>query len=73
MVKHTQTICWVLETNCFSVFDHFVRLALEGLTMNPDTILAGPYVITTKRTITLAQIQKFYTLTVQPLFCIYFS
>ena len=24
MVKHTETICWLLPTNCLSVFDHFV-------------------------------------------------
>ena len=31
MVKHTQTICRKLPTNCLSVFDHFVGLALKGL------------------------------------------
>ena len=31
MVKHTQTICRLLATNCLSVFDHFVGLALKGL------------------------------------------
>ena len=31
MVKHTQTIRWQQPTNCFSVFDDFVRLALKGL------------------------------------------
>ena len=31
MVKHTQTIRWQQPTNCLSVFDHFVGLALEGL------------------------------------------
>ena len=31
MVKHTQTICRLLPTNCFSVSDHFVGLALKGL------------------------------------------
>ena len=31
MVKHTQTIRWLLPTNCLSVFDHFVELALKGL------------------------------------------
>ena len=30
MVKHTQKICNLL-TNCLSVFDHFVGLALKGL------------------------------------------
>ena len=24
MVKHTQTICWLLLTNCLSKYDHFV-------------------------------------------------
>ena len=32
MAKHTQTICRLLPTNCLSVFNHFVRLALKGLT-----------------------------------------
>ena len=32
MVKHTQTIRRQKPTNCFSVFDHFVVLALKGLT-----------------------------------------
>ena len=31
MVKHTQTICRQQSTNCLSVLDHFVGLALEGL------------------------------------------
>ena len=31
MVKHTQTILRLLPTNCLSVFDHFVGLALKGL------------------------------------------
>ena len=34
MVKHTQIIRWLLATNCLSVFDHFVVLALIGLTYN---------------------------------------
>ena len=33
MVKHTDTI-HRLPTNYFSVFDHFVRLALKGLIIN---------------------------------------
>ena len=32
MVKHTQTICRLLPTNCLSVFDHFAELALKGYT-----------------------------------------
>ena len=31
MVKHTQTIHQQQSTNCLSVFDHFVGLALKGL------------------------------------------
>ena len=31
MVKHNQTICRLLLTNCFSVFDHFWGLALKRL------------------------------------------
>ena len=32
MVKHIQTIRSLLLASCLSVFDHFVRLALKGLT-----------------------------------------
>ena len=31
MVNHTQTIRPEMSTNCLSVFDHFVGLALKGL------------------------------------------
>ena len=31
MVKHTQTIHRILLTNCLSVFDHFLRMALKKL------------------------------------------
>ena len=31
MVNHTQEIPRLLPTNCSSVFDHFVGLALKGL------------------------------------------
>ena len=30
-IKHTQTIRQLLPTNCVSVFDHFVGLALKQL------------------------------------------
>ena len=33
MIKHTQTIRRQKPTKCFSVRDHFVRLALKGLTI----------------------------------------
>ena len=31
MVKHAQAICREQPTNCLSVFDHFMGLALKGL------------------------------------------
>ena len=31
MVKYTKTICRQWPTNCLSVFNHFVGLALKGL------------------------------------------
>ena len=31
LAKHTQIIRRLLPTNCLSVFDHFVGLALKGL------------------------------------------
>ena len=31
MVKHTQAIRRLLQTNCLSAFDHFVVLTLNGL------------------------------------------
>ena len=31
MVKHSQTICRLMLTNCFSVFDPFVGLAFKEL------------------------------------------
>ena len=36
MVKHTQTIRRQQPTNCLSVFDHFVGLAVKGLTCMKD-------------------------------------
>ena len=34
MVKHPQTIPRLLATDCLSAFDHFVGLALKGLTLS---------------------------------------
>ena len=42
MVKHTQTVHPQQPTNCLSVFDHFVGLALEGLIIHAVAYL-GPY------------------------------
>ena len=39
MVKHTQTIRREKPTNCLSVFNHFVGLALKGLTVNKASAL----------------------------------
>ena len=36
MVKHTQTICRLLPTNCFCVFDYFLGLAFKGLSHVED-------------------------------------
>ena len=44
MVKHAQTIRRQQPTNCFSVFDHFVGLALKGLTLS-----LRHYIITSKK------------------------
>ena len=40
MVKHTQFV-GNLPTNCLSVFDHFVILALKGLTLSATTAVTG--------------------------------
>ena len=34
MIKHAQTIRWLLPTNFLSVFDHLMGLALKGLMAN---------------------------------------
>ena len=33
MIKYFQTICRQQPTNCLSVFDHFVGMALKGLSL----------------------------------------
>ena len=37
MVKHTQTIRREQATNCLSVFDHFVGVAVKGLSNRYET------------------------------------
>ena len=39
MVKHTQIIRRQKPTNCVIVFDHFLRLALKGLSNTIQNIL----------------------------------
>ena len=41
MVKHTQTILRRKPTNCLSVFDHFVGLALNIFAVRLETIKKG--------------------------------
>ena len=36
MVKHTQTICRLLPTNCLCAFDHFLGLAFKRLSHVED-------------------------------------
>ena len=43
MVKHTQTILRLLQTNCLSVFDHFEGLALKVLKFWPGSEYASDY------------------------------
>ena len=38
MIKHAQTIRWQQPTNCLSVFDHFMRLALKRLTLQNNCL-----------------------------------
>ena len=45
MVKHTQTIRRLLPTNCLSVFDHFVWLALKGLMSERILVIASKAVL----------------------------
>ena len=45
MVKHTQKIRLLLPTNCLSVFDHFVELALKGLTTKTTVIILLVYLL----------------------------
>ena len=46
MVKHTQTIRWLLPKNYFSVFDHFAGLTLKelkmGANLNDSFLLIAP-------------------------------
>ena len=38
MIKHTQRIRRQQSTDCLSVFDHFMGLALKGLTNNRSSV-----------------------------------
>ena len=58
MVKHTQTIRRLMPTNCFSVFDHFVGLALKKLTSTSLIFMEQLYLITLPKTVT--QIMHIY-------------
>ena len=45
MVKHTQTIRRQQPTSCLSVFDHFVKLVLKGLSNFQSTIILQEAII----------------------------
>ena len=47
MVKHAQTICRLLPTNCLTVFDYLVGLVLKGLTKldEYDGVILIPFII----------------------------
>ena len=45
MVKHTQTVNRQKTTNCLSVFDHFVGLALKGLNIILESILGVSHIL----------------------------
>ena len=42
MVKHTQTIRRKIPTNCLSVFNHFVGLALKGVELTLKGVMSLP-------------------------------
>ena len=46
MVKHTQSIRRLLPTNCLSVFDHYVELAVKRLNMVFTSCLLKPALAT---------------------------
>ena len=39
MVKHTETIRGLLPMECLVVFDHFMGLAIKGLTVAYDNVV----------------------------------
>ena len=45
MVNHTQTICWLLPTNCLSMFDHLVGLALKGLSLSSPILMSESFLL----------------------------
>ena len=46
MIKHTQTIHWLLPINCLSVFDHFVGLALKYFKHSIQIVPMFPFTLT---------------------------
>ena len=50
MVKHTQMIRRKLTTNCLSVFDHFVGLAVKGLNESVECLqVTQPQILPKKK------------------------
>ena len=61
MAKQTQTIRWQKLTNCLSVFDHFVGLALKGLSIDiRSSFMVAPWIFQTL-TKTIFVRQRFLT------------
>ena len=64
MFEHTQTVRRLLPTNCLSVLDHFVGLALKGLSKELISVtksLNGDFVNSSKIPITLLRNQYLLT------------
>ena len=61
MVKHTQTVHRQQPTNCLSMFDHFVGLALKELTYVPFEIIRKPRltILTGKNCVLLNSVKVF--------------
>ena len=38
---HTQTISWLLPTNCLSVFEQFAEMTLKGLMSHNKNVRSG--------------------------------
>ena len=55
MVKHTQTIRQQQPTNCLSVFDYFVGLALKGLILETNLTTLGNQLLETEIVLPVCQ------------------
>ena len=58
MIKYTQTIRLQQPTNCLSVFDHFVKLVLKGLSNFQSTIILQEAIIKKQLRIIFVMLQE---------------